>query len=166
MGEPPKIEITANLIHWQVEQNEKIAISSIDKTSVFSAQDIAENKARKIEKEKKKTEELFKMEEKKKEREKAAATQIPLVWDGAEWVFEDEHAKRKEEARIAREEAALAEAERKRLAKEESSEDEDGTPRPPKKKVTDIFTERAEKKKPEQQKSAIIPKDLSKMKGK
>merc|ERR1712062_305304 len=49
---------------------------------------------------------------------------------------------------------------------EESSEDEDGTPRPPKKKVTDIFTERAEKKKPEQQKSAIIPKDLSKMKGK
>merc|ERR1712202_83390 len=72
--EPPKIEITANLIHWQVEQNEKIAISSIDKTSVFSAQDIAENKARKIEKEKKKTEELFKMEEKKKEREKAAAT--------------------------------------------------------------------------------------------
>merc|ERR1712096_73069 len=98
--EPPKIEITANLIHWQVEQNEKIAISSIDKTSVFSAQDIAENKARKIEKEKKKTEELFKMEEKKKEREKAAVTQMPLVWDGAEWVFEDEHAKRKEEARI------------------------------------------------------------------
>merc|ERR1712099_81275 len=88
--EPPKIEITANLIHWQVE-----------------------------EKEKKKTEELFKMEEKKKEREKAAATQMPLVWDGAEWVFEDEHAKRKEEARIKREEAALAEAERKRLAKEE-----------------------------------------------
>merc|ERR1712202_39702 len=103
----PKIEITANLIHWQVEQNEKIAISSIDKTSVFSAQDIAENKARKIEK------------EKKKKREKAAATQMPLVWDGAEWVFEDEHAKRKEEARIKREEAALAEAERKRLAKEE-----------------------------------------------
>merc|ERR1712096_211503 len=72
--EEEKIEITANLIHWQVEQNEKIAISSIDKTSVFSAQDIAENKARKIEKEKKKTGELFKMEEKKKEREKAAVT--------------------------------------------------------------------------------------------
>merc|ERR1712168_373513 len=109
--EPAEINIQANLIHWQVEQNEKIAISSIDKTSVFSAEDIRQNKERKIEIEKKETEELFKMEEKKKEREKAAATQMPLVWDGAEWVFEDEHAKRKEEARIKREEAALAEAE-------------------------------------------------------
>merc|ERR1711931_524672 len=117
--EPPSINLQANLIHWQVEQNEEIAIKSIDKASVFSPEDIAANRERKIEKEKKKTEELFKLEEKKKEREKAAAAQMPLVWDGAEWVFEDEHAKRKEEARIKREEAALAEAERKRLAKEE-----------------------------------------------
>ena len=74
---------------------------------MFSPEDIAANKERKIEKEKKKTEELFKLAEQKKERERVAAAQMPLVWDGAEWVFEDEHAAKKEAARIAREEAAL-----------------------------------------------------------
>merc|ERR1711909_147726 len=106
---PTEIKIEANLIHWQTEQNEKIAISSVDKRSVFSAEDIAANNARRVEKEKKKTEELFKLEEKKKEREKVAKEQMPLVWGGAEWVFEDEFAKKKEEARIKREEALLAE---------------------------------------------------------
>jgi len=117
---PPEIKIEANLIHWQTEQNEKIAISSVDKRSVFSAEDIAANQARRVEKEKKKTEELFQLEEKKKEREKVAKEQMPLVWDGAEWVFEDEFAKKKEEARIKREEALLAEQiERERRKKEE-----------------------------------------------
>merc|ERR1712202_45913 len=91
------------------EGKEKVKVSE----EMFMTEEQIAEKKRKFD------EELFKMEEKKKEREKAAATQMPLVWDGAEWVFEDEHAKRKEEARIKREEAALAEAERKRLAKEE-----------------------------------------------
>merc|ERR1712240_358748 len=118
--EPKLIQLTANLIHWQVEQNEKIAIKAIDKASVFSAEDIQQNREGKIEIEKKKTEELFKLEEIKKERERVAANQMPLVWDGAEWVFEDEFARKKEEARIAKEEAMLkAEEERQRKKEEE-----------------------------------------------
>merc|ERR1712168_74206 len=61
----------------------------------------------------------FKLEEKRKEREKAAASQMPMVWDGAEWVFEDKFAAKKEAARIAREEALLREAEERQRRKEE-----------------------------------------------
>merc|ERR1712096_266537 len=118
--EPPVMKLEANLIHWQVENNEKIAIKSIDKASVFSAEDIQQNRERKIEKETKKKEELFKLEEIKKERERVAAAQMPLVWDGAEWVFEDEFAQKKEAARLAREEAALKEAEEEARRKEEA----------------------------------------------
>merc|ERR1712168_1430922 len=120
--EPPVMKLEANLIHWQVENNEKIAIKSNDKASVFSAEDIQQNRERKIEKEKKKTEQLFKLEEIKKERERVAAEQMPLVWDGAEWVFEDEFAQKKEEARLAREEAALREAEERERKKKEEEE--------------------------------------------
>merc|ERR1711962_1994437 len=43
---------------------------------------------------------------------------------------------------------------------------EEEDPSKPKKKITDVFTERAEKKKPEAQKVTIRPKDLSKMQSK
>merc|ERR1712002_568806 len=49
--------------------------------------------------EKKQTEELVLFEERKKEREKKEKESIPLVWNGMEWVFEDEfikNSKRKE----------------------------------------------------------------------
>merc|ERR1711962_1554872 len=43
---------------------------------------------------------------------------------------------------------------------------EEEDPSKPKKKITDVFTERAEKKKPEAQKVTVRPKDLSKMQSK
>merc|ERR1711962_193224 len=54
----------------------------------------------------------------------------------------------------------------KEEAPEEESEEEEEDPSKPKKKITDVFTERAEKKKPEAQKVTIRPKDLSKMQSK
>merc|ERR1712119_5476 len=49
---------------------------------------------------------------------------------------------------------------------EEESEEEEEDPSKPKKKITDVFNERKERKKPEGQKITIKPKDLSKMQSK
>jgi len=86
----PEIKLQADLIHWQTEKNERVEISSIEKQSVFTAEDIKQNREIKMIEEKKKTEEFVAMEQLKKEREKHEKENMPLVWNGMEWVFEDE----------------------------------------------------------------------------